>query len=225
MRRQVWIDAICGNRDTGNIMRHSGWSGGVRSTMGYWLRGSTRPISSSNCSFRQRAVIVGDEQEPAFQQVLPQPLHLELAEPRRSGILHERERTLKQPIVGQPDDDCIGNLLSAVRNDLDANLRQLGEPHAEIDVCARVIRAPPLFLPPVAREHHATEVEAAVVARGGRKPRGRTAIEVGKDALRVSRGDAGADDANDDDQCPDQPPAARLHAPSRVTDDRALPVG
>ena len=90
VRRQVLIDAICGRRDTWNIVRHSGWSGGVRSTIGNVGRAAARGRSrSSNCSRAPRAVIVRDEQEAALEQILPQPLHLDLAEARRARILHE----------------------------------------------------------------------------------------------------------------------------------------
>ena len=75
---------------------------------------------------RQAAVIVGHQQEAAFQQVLPQPLHFGIGEPRRAGVFHQRERTPEQPIVSQPDDHGVGDLLFAVGDALHGHLRQLG---------------------------------------------------------------------------------------------------
>ena len=101
----------------------------------------------------RHAVVVRHEQKAALEQVFPEPLDLDVSEPRRPGILHERERALKQRIVGQPDDDGIGDLFFAVARHRHAHLGQFGEPDAEIDVGARVIRAPALLLAAVAREH------------------------------------------------------------------------
>ena len=114
---------------------------------------------------RQAAVIVRHQQEAAFQQVLPQPLHFGIGEPRRAGVLHQRERTPEQPIVGQPNDHGVGDLLFAFGDELHGHLRQLGEAHAEIDVGAGIVGAPALLLAPIAREHRAAEVEAAIVGR------------------------------------------------------------
>ncbi len=180
-------------------MRHSAWSGGRE--VHDWklvLRQRTPDLLVELLS-RQRAVIVRDQQESAFEQVLAQPLDFDVGEPRRPRVLHQRERTLKQPIIGQTDDDRIGNPLSAFVRELDADLGQFGEADAEIDVRPRVIGAPTLFFAPVARKQDAAEVEAAIVGRGGRKPRRRSAVEPGPDALRMRRGDGDGDDAKSDD--------------------------
>src|SRR5262249_40361970 len=129
-------------------------------------------------------------------------------------VFHERERALKQRVVGQPDDDGIGDLSLAsfvVMRQRHAYLRKFGKTDAEVDVIAGVVRAPALLFAPVAREHHAAEVEIAVEGGGGGKLRGRTTVEACPDSLGVNRSDASAKYADDGGECPDQPPAARAH--------------
>ncbi len=162
---------------------------------------------------RGRAVIVRDEQEAALEQVLPQPLHLHVGEVRRARVLHQRERALEQRIVRQPDDDGVGDFFFAVVGHLDADLGELGEPDAEVDVGARVVRAPALLLAAVAREQDAAEVEAAGEGVGGGEFWRRAAVEAAPHPLGVDHRDAGAHDAEDACQGPDQPPASGLHGP------------
>ena len=76
--------------------------------------------------FCPAAVIVGHEQETALQQVLAEPLHLDVAEVRRPGVFHQRKRALEQGVVGHPDDDRIRHLaFTRFVDELDADLGQL----------------------------------------------------------------------------------------------------
>ena len=95
-------------------MFHIGWSGGGEIHDGKLARRQHAPDLLVELRLRQAAVIVRHQQEAAFQQVLPQPLHFGIGEPRRAGILHQRERTPEQRIVGQPHDHGVGDLLLAV---------------------------------------------------------------------------------------------------------------
>jgi hypothetical protein len=118
---------------------------------------------------------------------------------------------LKQRIVGQLDDDGVGNALFTVLPHRDAHFGQFREADAEIDVGARIVSTPALLFAAVAREHHAAEVEAAIEGRGGGKLRGRAAVEARPDALGLNHAGGSAQDANDRGKCPGQPAAASRH--------------
>ncbi len=134
--------------------------------MGNWPRGQHAADLIVELVPGKRAVIVRDEQEDPLQQVLPQARQLDLAEARRARILHEDERTLEERLVGEADDDGVRHFFLAIVRHPDAHLGQFGEPDTEVDVGARIVRAPALLLAAVAGEHDAAEVEAAV-ERGG----------------------------------------------------------
>ena len=104
-----------------------------------------------------------------------------------AGVLHERERALEQCVVGQSYDHGVRYRFLAVVGHLHSDLRQFGQADAEVDVGARVVRAPPLLFAPVAAEHDPAEVEAAIVGRARREFRRRVAVEARPDAVLRGR--------------------------------------
>ena len=58
--------------------------------------------------------------------------------------------TLEERLVGQPDDDGVGHRLFAVVRHRHVDLRQLGEPDAEVDVGAGIVGAPALLFAAIA---------------------------------------------------------------------------
>ena len=148
-------------------------------------------------------MIVGDEQEAALQQVLPQPRHFRVGEVSRARVFHEDEGALEELVVGQAHDDGVGHFLfSVLVGRLDADLGQLGEPGAEVEIGAGVIGGPALLLAPIAREHDAAEMKTAFECLRRREFRRRTAVVAAPEALGVDRSDAGASDGEDASQGP-----------------------
>lgn len=141
-------------------------------------------------------MVVRNEEEAALEKVCPEPLYLAVTEPRRAGIFHECERALKQRIVGQADDDRVGDLSFAVVRERHAHLGQFREPYAEIDVGAWVVGAPALLFAVVAGKHDAAQVEVAIKRRGGGKLRRRTAVKARPDPLSVDRSNGSAKHAD-----------------------------
>src|SRR5688572_30779127 len=135
--------------------------------------------------------------EAALEQVLAQPLHLLVAEPRGADVLHLDKRALEQLVVGEPDDEVIR---LAVAGLADAGLGQLGEPDREVDVGRGVIRPPALAacLTAIAVIHAAAEIEVAVEAVSGGKARLGPAEAAAPEPAQILRGHGGRERDRDE---------------------------
>src|SRR6185503_6233002 len=152
---------------------------------------------------RQRPPVIRHERKAALEEVLAELLDLLVVEDGGARVFHEDERTLKQRLVRQTDDDILG--VGVVRLLRHPRPGELAEADAEVDVGAGIVGVPPALLTPVARELHAAHVEGALEAVRGGIPGRRVAVVAAEDLLRVREARHGAypggDEHDDDRNC------------------------
>ena len=114
------------------------------STIGKRWGGRTRPISCSHTVHARRAPEIVAPHEPALQQVRPELGDIGLAELGRAGVFDVDEGAVEEVVVAAAAHDEMFGVAFPLAVDADCGLRELGKANAEVDVRARVVRAPPL---------------------------------------------------------------------------------